>query len=924
MKKIRLLSVLLSLALVVGLIPGMSLAVNAETKTVDTLAELTQALNSAGTGTEIIVSKAIELPDGTDLDGHGATIRVETPYLNTGGLRENDPSKYGVFTVSNGSTVTLKNMTVMGGAGDENAAIINKGTLTITDVTMTQSNRGLVNSGIVIMKQCSLSRNAAEYGAGLLNTSTGKIVMDGCSFSNNLGIDADRNWGGGGAAENQGLMYLNNTVMSNNANDECGSAINNYGGTLYIMNSTITGNTAVGDYNTGALRQSNVYVLNSIITDNKYIADNGTEVAESDINDGGYIYYSVIGQKRNDTTTYLCIEDDVIAENVFASYYSAGFYVPKTEKQLTESFSRSVLTKKGRLLYAPLKANSKAAAGGTDTYLDYSISEDGLIVRMSYLDNGSIVALGNLEAADISKKVTTYIEGGARGNGVIGASGIVDSSFYTISLVPDTYNGSVEGVSVYGDSYAAGTSVTLKATPDSGYILEKWILKSKTGTIEVTRNPYIFNINSDMTVQPVFKEGSKEDPTVTAPIGKRLPYTGSAQTLVDAGETTGGTLQYAIGSDGVTAPTEDSWGATIPEGTVVGTYYVWYRVIGNENFNDTEPKCVNAEIYQDTTPTPAKTATITFDTDGGSPIDAITADVGSAITKPADPTKEGYTFAGWEPEFPDTMPENGLTLKAKWTPDADHATYEDLTDDEKLDADKLAKEYGIEKDTATKLLKTGQEYGASIDTMLLSSDAIAKLPNDKDPKGTSFAKLTARAVKRGKTTMRLQWKTLPQADGYLIYANKCGLKYRYKLAKTVKSGKTNKWYRKKLKKQTYYKYLVVAYKNVAGQKLPIAASVTVHCTTKAKKNTIAKAVKLKKTSLTIAKGKTVTLKGKEVKMEAKKIIKKHRGVNYESLNPKIAKVNKKTGKITGVSAGKTTIYVYCQNGVYKKVSVTVK
>jgi len=59
-------------------------------------------------------------------------------------------------------------------------------------------------------------------------------------------------------------------------------------------------------------------------------------------------------------------------------------------------------------------------------------------------------------------------------------------------------------------------------------------------------------------------------------------------------------------------------------------------------------------------------------------------------------------------------------------------------------------------------------------------------------------------------------------------------------------------------------------------------------------------------------------------MEAKKVIKEHRGVNYESLNPEIAKVNKKTGKITGVSAGKTTIYVYCQNGVYKKVSVTVK
>ncbi len=59
--------------------------------------------------------------------------------------------------------------------------------------------------------------------------------------------------------------------------------------------------------------------------------------------------------------------------------------------------------------------------------------------------------------------------------------------------------------------------------------------------------------------------------------------------------------------------------------------------------------------------------TITFDTDGGSEVTAITADYGSTLTKPADPTKEGYTFAGWDPAFPETMPLNGDTLKAIWT-----------------------------------------------------------------------------------------------------------------------------------------------------------------------------------------------------------------------------------------------------------------
>ena len=59
--------------------------------------------------------------------------------------------------------------------------------------------------------------------------------------------------------------------------------------------------------------------------------------------------------------------------------------------------------------------------------------------------------------------------------------------------------------------------------------------------------------------------------------------------------------------------------------------------------------------------------TITFDTDGGSAVAAITQDYETAVKAPAAPTKTGYTFAGWEPALPATMPLNGLTVKAKWT-----------------------------------------------------------------------------------------------------------------------------------------------------------------------------------------------------------------------------------------------------------------
>ena len=62
----------------------------------------------------------------------------------------------------------------------------------------------------------------------------------------------------------------------------------------------------------------------------------------------------------------------------------------------------------------------------------------------------------------------------------------------------------------------------------------------------------------------------------------------------------------------------------------------------------------------------ANTYTITFDTVGGSEIAPITQDYGTAITEPANPTREGYTFTGWDRDIPETMPAENMTVTAQW------------------------------------------------------------------------------------------------------------------------------------------------------------------------------------------------------------------------------------------------------------------
>lgn len=289
-------------------------------------------------------------------------------------------------------------------------------------------------------------------------------------------------------------------------------------------------------------------------------------------------------------------------------------------------------------------------------------------------------------------------------------------------------------------------------------------------------------------------------------------------------------------------------------------------------------------------------------------VDSQTSPLGHSYTATvvaATTTSQGYTVY--------TCTRCGVNYVSDYTP-----VLPALTPSE----NKIAKEYGVDAKTAQEINYIFITNNVSSDTASLTESKMTANPpkGDGDYKGSNFGLLRAQTTKLKKNSVTVKWNKVKNADGYIVYGAKCGAKSKYKVLKVV-SGKTTSYTHKKLKKGTYYKYNIVAFKYVNGVKVTLAASKKIHATTLGGKYGVAKAVKLNKSNVKIKKGKTFKIKASEIKKDKK--IKRHRAICYESSNTKIATVNSK-GKIKAKKKGKCTIYVYAQNGVYKTVKVTVK
>lgn len=203
---------------------------------------------------------------------------------------------------------------------------------------------------------------------------------------------------------------------------------------------------------------------------------------------------------------------------------------------------------------------------------------------------------------------------------------------------------------------------------------------------------------------------------------------------------------------------------------------------------------------------------------------------------------------------------------------------------------------------------------------------VYKQTTDDDLKGSFYKKIRARAVGQKNKKVTLKWNAVENADGYIIYGNRCnsgGRIHKIKKLTTITNPSKTTWTHKKLLKGTYYKYTVTAYKMVDGKQKVLSVSKMVHAITAGGEYKNPTGIKLKQKKIIVSVGKKKKIKATRVLPKKAKMREHANKFRYESSDETVAIIDKK-GRVIGKNPGTCYGFVYIQNGIYKTVKITVK
>lgn len=262
---------------------------------------------------------------------------------------------------------------------------------------------------------------------------------------------------------------------------------------------------------------------------------------------------------------------------------------------------------------------------------------------------------------------------------------------YTVKFHAGTGAGSMEDQSFTYDAEAKALSANEFTAPSENHVFAGWDTNEAATTAVYADKQAVKNLTAEANgvidlyavwKQNVYTITYNNDPeSVTTTTNLPATYSTDAKLEIPNPEATGYTFAgWTSTALNITTATKD---LAYEAGTITG------------NIDLTAHWTINKY-------------TITFDTNGGSEIEAITKNYGEAITAPADPTKTGYTFASWDKQIPETMPAENMTITANWTINQYTITFVD--DDGTTELGKITQDYETTVTAPANPTKTGYTF----------------------------------------------------------------------------------------------------------------------------------------------------------------------------------------------------------------------
>jgi uncharacterized repeat protein (TIGR02543 family) len=285
--------------------------------------------------------------------------------------------------------------------------------------------------------------------------------------------------------------------------------------------------------------------------------------------------------------------------------------------------------------------------------------------------NGKFYAPGASVPADVTKLTVqwtapTYTVTLNAGDGTINSGNVTSYTYGVGATLPtDVTRTGYTFKGWYDNENLTGSPVTAISNTETGNkeYWAKWEINQYTITFDTVGGSTVASITQDYGTPITAPADPTREGYTFIGWDKAIPATMPAENMIITAKWKVNQYTITFDSNGGSeiAPITQDYGTAITapaDPTREGyTFIGWDKAI---------PATMPAENMIITANWKVNQYTITFDSNGGSEIAPITQDYGTAITAPADPTREGYTFIGWDKAIPATMPAENMTITAKW------------------------------------------------------------------------------------------------------------------------------------------------------------------------------------------------------------------------------------------------------------------